>query len=465
MTEQPPPEGMDRLPPQALEVEKAVLGACLLDKRGVSRAGEVIRGPDDFYHRAHGRIWMALVDMFDDDEAIDQLTLSEELKRRGQLEDVGGVIYLAELAGEVASSANVSHHAAILTEKALARGIIELGADMQRMAFDGDDPLEVLTHASEALYKMRDKRQAADGAVRLEVYLAEALEQFDRAHANPDTLTGVTTGLIDLDNLTAGWQASDLILLAARPSVGKTAAGLGFARAAAESGVPVLVQELEMPGIQVGQRMLASGSGVNLHQIRTGRIDDPLRAVELNAAAQRDSKLPIYIDDTGGLSITDIRTRARREQVRLSIGLVIIDYIQLVDPDTQSESTEREVSNISKGLQRMARELKIPVIALSQLSRASMSRKDKRPELSDLRGSGSLEQDADVIVFPHRPEAFGITHDSEGVSEEGKGYMIVGKQRNGPTETVKVSWDKKTATFKNLTPEYRNEEPPSWLSK
>lgn len=444
-------------------MEQSILGACLVyQSRALEAASAVLRGDPEriFYQRAHAHIWRAICDLEDDGHPVDQLTVSESLAQRGQLEAAGGVTYLAELAGCVASAAQVRHHATIVLEKARWRQMIELAAEIQSAGYEATQNVDdVVGRFSQQLYDLSNAAATGGGYRPLEMFISEALEVYDEAAKNPGGLTGVPAGLTDLDDYTSGWQKGDFILLAARPSTGKSALSFGMGRhAALNANVPVGIVSLEMSGLQISQRLLSIGSGVDLQAIRRGEAG-PDGALAIAQAASRDARAPIYIDDQAGQTIVDIRSRARNLVQQRGVRMLIVDYLQLVDPTEASDSSEREISQISKGLKRIARELNIPVVALSQLSRAPMSRKGHTPQLSDLRGSGSLEQDADVVIFIHRPAQFGIEFDDDGNDLRNMAELHIAKQRNGPTGLVEVSWDKKTTLFRDL--ERHAIEPPA----
>ena len=455
--EGPQGRGLDRMPPQAVEVEQAVLGAMLIDSRAVGRAIELLQD-EAFYHGPHARIFAAMSELYERNEAVDQLTVGEELKRQGQLEPAGGVVYLAELAAGVASSANIEHHARIVVERALSRGLIEASAEISNRAFEGhSDVHEVIDWAEQRIFDLSE-RGLTQGFESIKQVLDETMDHLDAAHEKRSAVSGVDTGFEDLNEITSGFQNGDLILLAARPSVGKSALALCCAcRAAMRHGKSVAVFTLEMSKHQVAQRLLSIETGFNLQRLRTGHLgqDDWLhvtRQAGLLAQAQ------IYVDDTAGISVLEARAKARRLKHDQGVDLVIIDYLQLMGSHESLQSREQEVSRISRGLKAMAKDLELPVMALSQLSRAPEARTDRRPQLSDLRESGSLEQDADVVMFIYRPEIYGLKSDDEGGSLEGMAEIIIAKQRNGPTDSARLMWNKESASFENLAPGYRIEE-------
>lgn len=387
-------QGMDKLPPQAVEVEQAVLGAMLIDGRAVGRAIELL-GTDGscFYHGPHSRIYQAMIALYERSEAVDQLTVSEELKRRQQLDAVGGVVYLASLSAEVATSANIDYHARIVLDRALSRRLIETAAQISTRAYDGRGEVQQLIDWAEQQIFSLSERRLSQGFESLEYVLQGTFEQIELAHRQISAVTGVDTGYTDLNEKTAGFQKGELIILAARPSVGKTALALSMARnAAMDAGVGVAIFSLEMSKIQLAQRLLCIETRLNLHNLRTGRLRDE-DWLNLTKNIGKLSQAPIYIDDSAGITVLEARAKARRLKREKGIGMVIIDYLQLMGTHEQSNSREQEISRISRGLKALAKELDLPVLALSQLSRAVESRSDRRPQLSDLRESGCLAGD------------------------------------------------------------------------
>ncbi len=448
-----PSSGAERLPPQAVEVEQAVLGAMLVDHRAIGRAIESL-DEGCFYHRPHALIYQAAIALFDRNQAVDQLTLAEELRRRGQLDDVGGVVYLAKLAAEVATSANIEYHARIVLEKALSRRLIETAGEVTRQAYEGTSNVQELIDWTEQRVFGLSERGLREGFQPLERVMGETLEQIERAHKRISTVSGVDTGFRKLNEITSGFQAGDLIILAARPSVGKTALALTLARNAAVDGkVGVGVFSLEMSRLQLAQRLLSAETRVDLHRLRSGRLTEE-DWLHVTRSIGRLAQAPVYIDDTPGISVLEARAKARRLVREHGIGLVVIDYLQLMSAHERIDSREQEISRISRGLKAMAKELGVPVLALSQLSRAVESRTDRRPQLSDLRESGSIEQDADVVMFIYRPDLYGIKGEN-GASLEGIAEVIIGKQRNGPTGSVHLAWNMHSATYDELAEDFR----------
>ena len=448
-------QDLGRMPPQAVEIEQAVLGAMMLEQQALSRAFEIL-DKSCFYHAAHGRIFEAMYALFEQGTAVDQLTLTEELKRRGQLDDVGGVVYLAKLGSEVATAANIDYHARIVFEKALSRKLIETASEISERAYAGDEDVQTLIDKAEQQLFSLSENQIGEGFEPLEEVMGETFEHLERIHAKTGTVLGVDTGFAELNELMSGFQKGDLIILAARPSVGKTALALTLARnAAVDAKIGVAVFSLEMSKMQLAQRLLSAETKVDLHRLRTGRLTEE-DWMHLTRNIDRLAQAPIYIDDTPGISVLEARAKARRQLREYGIGMVVIDYLQLMSGHLRTQSREQEISQISRGLKAMAKELDVPILALSQLSRAVESRTDRRPQLSDLRESGSLEQDADVVMFIYRPEMYGLKS-PDGDSLEGVAEIIVGKQRNGPVDSVPLMWNKESATYEAMAPDWRTE--------
>ncbi len=455
-------EKTGRVPPQAVEVEQSVLGAMLIENEAIPQAVEVLPDESAFYDPRHRRIYRAIQHLFEKSDPVDLITLSDELKRRDELEDAGGTYYLTELSTQVASAANVSYHARIIAEKALLRQMIETMTGLVGKAYDPSaDAFELLDEAESDIFRISDT-QVRKAATSMKDVLKETLEQLESIHGQEGGVTGVPSGFHKLDRLTSGWQDSDLIIVAARPSMGKTAFSLACALNAAthpKRPAGVAIFSLEMGAQQLAQRLLTSEARVNAQAARTGRMtDDDWQ--RLARAAGKLSEAEIFIDDTPGLSVLELRAKARRLKAEHDIGLVVVDYLQLMHAPTNNRSAnrEQEIAQISRSLKSLAKELNVPVIALSQLSRAVENRGgDKRPQLSDLRESGSIEQDADVVSFIYRAERYGITVDEHGNSTDGLAEIIIGKQRNGPIGTVSLAFVDQYARFENLTQHYGEE--------
>jgi replicative DNA helicase len=440
----------DIKPPAAVDIEAAVLGAMLIEKEAVPKAIELLNS-DSFYLKEHRLIFDAMVSLFESGEPIDTVTLYEELKKREKAEEVGGAVYLSKLSQNISSAANIEFHAKIILEKEILRGLITSSHEIARAAYEGtEDAFDILDTAESKIFEITEKHlkktfTSMDRAVR------DALEYIEAIHSNTKQKFSVPTGFYELDELLGGFQKSDLIIIAARPSMGKTALALTLARnAAVDHKIPVGIFSLEMATIQLIIRMLCAEGRLNAHLVRTGKLPSE-EGVKLSKNAHRLIESPLYIDDTPAQSVLEIRAKARRLKAEKNIGMIVIDYLQLMQGPANAESREREISHISRSLKSLAKELNIPVIALAQLNRAVEARQDKRPQLSDLRESGSIEQDADVVVFLNRPEFYGIkTFADDGSSTEGVAEVIIGKQRNGPTGEIRLAFVKEYARFENL---------------
>jgi replicative DNA helicase len=449
-----------RVPPQAVDIEGQVLGAMLLEREAIAKVIELL-DEDAFHADYHRKIYQAMIAMFDRSEPVDTITLTEELRRRGHLEIVGGEPYLAELSMNVTSGANVEYHARIVLEKSLLRSLITESSNVANRAYSpSEDAFDLLDEAEQAIFAISEKRMKRS-FTSMHNAVHDTIEMLQAIHGKHGGVTGVPTGFRDLDTLTGGWQNSDLIIIAGRPSSGKTSFALSVARNAAlhtEKPTAVGIFSLEMATNQLVMRLLCAEAKVDAHAVRTGRLpeDDWKR---LAIAAGRLTNASIFIDDSASLGILELRAKARRLKVERGIGLVIVDYLQLMQGPKAAENREKEISAISRSLKALAKELAIPVIALSQLSRAVESRTDKRPILSDLRESGAIEQDADVVAFVHRPEMYLDPESDKGRESQGMAEIIVGKQRNGPIDDVKLSFVHRYARFENLAPAFYDTMP------
>jgi replicative DNA helicase len=439
-----------RIPPQDVEAEKAVLGAMLLDKHAVSPAIELLQA-DFFYSTANEKIFGAMLELYSRNVEIDVITLREELRRTGHLENIGGSAYLNELVSTVVSSANVEAHAQIVAEKYMLRSLITtMSQNVQRCFDNREDAFGLIDEIERDVFKVSEARSKKT-SIPLQQALIKTMEVLERLHGSSGGVTGVATGFKDLDDKTGGLQKSDLIIIAARPSVGKTAFALSIARnAAVDHKVPTAIYSLEMSQQQLLIRLLAAEARVDAHALRTGRLPESEWA-NISTRIHKLAPAPIFIDDTPALSVLELRARSRRLKSEHDIGLIVVDYLQLMQGPPRPESREREISMISRSLKVLAKELDIPVVALSQLRRSVEERNDKRPLLSDLRESGALEQDADVVMFIHREEMYNKT-DSSDQSTEGIAEVIIGKQRNGPIGEVKLAFVSRYARFENLYP-------------
>jgi replicative DNA helicase len=442
----------DRRPPYSEDAEQAVLAAMMMDTDAVMRASEIV---DDtmFYREAHRRIFGGMLSLTERRDVVDPLTLTEELSRRGELEASGGRDYITFLIDAIPTSANVEYHARIVREKALLRRLIEVSTGIVAEAFEGHTPAAELLDAAE--HKILQLGQIRGGAdfTRIKELLWPTMERIEALSKGGKSITGVPSGFADLDDITSGFQPSDLIIVAARPAMGKTAFCLGLAQhAAIEHNIPIAFFSLEMSKESLVQRLLTSEARIDAQRLRKGllRDDDFPR---LARAAGILSSAPIYIDDSAGISLLEMRSRARRLKVDSGVGMVIVDYLQLIQGPVHSENRQQEISQISRSLKALAKELAVPVVALSQLSRAPEQRTGemKRPQLSDLRESGAIEQDADLVMFIYRPEVYEGLADKDGNSLEGRSEIIVGKQRNGPIGTVNLYFHKTYTRFESYS--------------
>lgn len=438
--------GAERVPPQAVDVEAAVLGAMLLDPEAISTVMEIL---DDtaFYRDAHRKIFNAAVALYERNEPTDLLTLTTELNRRKQLGDVGGAFYLAGLVDNVSTAANVAYHAKIIFEKSMSRKLINAATQIAARAYEATENTEDLMDEAEQMIFALSERRLRRGFTHLNPILHDTFENIERLHERSSSVTGVASGFSKLDEMTAGFQKGDLVIVAARPSMGKTAFCLNIARhAAVEGKVGVGIFSLEMANHQLAQRMLCSEARVDSHLMRTGRLPSDAWS-NLSVAVGSLAQAPIFIDETPALSVVEMRSRSRRLlSEHDNLGLLIVDYLQLMRGPNNAESRQQEISTISRSLKALAKELSIPIIALSQLSRAVESRTDSRPQLSDLRESGAIEQDADVVIFIYRPVRYGKVEENE----RNKAEIIIGKQRNGPVGTIELVFIDQYATFEEM---------------
>ncbi|MBK8227739.1 MAG: replicative DNA helicase [Flavobacteriales bacterium] len=440
-----------KLPPQAPELEQAVLGALMLERNAVNEAIDILQA-ESFYVEAHKRIFNAILELFRNDQPIDILTVTEELKKRGELDAVGGAFYISQLTSKVASSANVEYHARIISQKHILRELIRISADTTRDAYDDSaDVFDLLDKAEQDLYAITSGNLKRNYEPMSDL-IQDAIANIENAKSKTGGVSGVPTGFTNLDKLTAGWQRSDMVIVAARPAMGKTAFVLSMARnIAVEHKKAVAVFSLEMSSTQLVTRLIASEAGISSEKLRKGELNDQEFAI-LHQHIARLTNAPIYIDDTPALNIFELRAKARRLKSQHNVDLIIIDYLQLMTGggDNRGGNREQEISSISRSIKSIAKELDIPIIALSQLSRAVETRGgDKRPMLSDLRESGAIEQDADIVCFLYRPEYYKIYEDEHG-STMGIGEVIVAKHRNGALDTVRLRFIPELAKFADL---------------
>jgi replicative DNA helicase len=440
-------EGPGKVPPHSIEAEESVIGGVLLDNTALDRATELVT-PEHFYRQAHRKIMRAILDLNERNEPVDLVTLSEALRSRNELQDVGGAAYLAELVERVPTAANVAYYARIIRDKALLRALIQASTEIAMRGFEAPGDVDAfLDEAEHQIYRIAEGKTRASFQ-RLGEILIDSMKQVERLYERRELVTGVPTGFKDLDKKTAGLQAGDLVIVAGRPSMGKTAFALNVAQyAALEAGVGVAVFSLEMSKEQLVLRMLCSEARVDQSRVRAGDAqerDYPKLAI----AAQRLSEVPIFIDDTPALSILELRAKARRlkRDHQAHLGLVIVDYLQLMRGPS-SDNREQEISAITRSLKALAKELAIPVVALSQLNRQVEQRKEKEPVLADLRESGAIEQDADLIMFLFRPHVY------DDKAEERDAQVIIGKQRNGPIGKVPLVFFSEYTRFENRAAE------------
>ena len=441
----------DRTAPRSPEAEQAVIAAMLMDTDAILRAGEHV---DDtmFYDERHRRIFRAMIAISQRSEVVDPVTLGNELLRRGELDASGGKEYIGELIDAVPTSANVEYHSKIVKEKALLRRLIETSTTIITEAFQGRATAEELLDDAEQRIFQVSQQRGLQGFTRVKELMWPTMERIEALQRGGKSITGVASGFTDLDELTSGFQPADLVIVAARPSMGKTALVLNIAQyAAIEKNVPVAVFSLEMSKESLVQRMLTAEGRVDAQKMRKGLLRDEDYS-RLARAAGILSGAPIWIDDSAGITLLEIRSKARRLKADQDIGMVVIDYLQLIQGPASSESRQQEISQISRSLKALAKELAVPVVALSQLSRAPEQRAgDHRPQLSDLRESGAIEQDADLVMFIYRQEIYDGPTDKDGNSLEGRAEVIIGKQRNGPVGLVNLFFHKAYTRFENYT--------------
>ncbi len=445
-----------RLPPQAVEAERAVLGAMMLGEEAIGKVVEVL-DETCFYRDAHRKIYEAVISLYEQSEPADLVTVREALKSAGHLDGVGGELYLTELLDEVATTANAEHYARIVLESAIKRKLIGALTGVITDAFDtGEDASDLLDRAEHTIFSLSERR-LRKGAIPLEEVLHRTFESIEKAHERKGGLSGIPTGFKLLDEKLAGLQSSDLVIVAGRPSMGKTAFALNVARnVAVDEGIPVAFFSLEMSANQLAQRMLCAEARLDFHAVRTGRLP-PTDWQKLSMCVGRLADGPVFIDDSASLGVLEFRAKARRLKAEHDVGLVMVDYIQLMTGPRAAESRQIEITMISRALKALAKELDIPVLALSQLSRAVETRGgDRRPQLSDLRESGALEQDADVVLFMYREEYY----KPDKPEVRGRAEVIIGKQRNGPIGMVPLVFHAEYARFDSMAPEALAEQAP-----
>lgn len=447
-----------RVPPQATELEETVLGALMLEKGSEIQVMDILR-PESFYIEAHQKIYKAIVDLSTNHEPIDIYTVTERLKKNNNLDEVGGAFYIAQLTNKVGSGAHLEFHARIIAQKYIQRELIRITSDIQNQAFDQSiDVDDLLNHSEKELFNLA-YGNIKNETLKLDTVIKQAIEQIEQASKRDDGLSGVPSGFTSLDRVTSGWQYSDMVIVAARPSMGKTAFVLSMMRnIAVNHNQPVAIFSLEMSGVQLVNRLIVGETELAGDKIKTGNLED-YEWQQLDYKIKNLIDAPLFIDDTPAISLFELRAKCRRLKMQHNIQLVVIDYLQLMTgpPETRG-NREQEVSTISRGIKAIAKELSIPIIALSQLNRSvEMRSGDKRPQLSDLRESGAIEQDADIVIFIHRPEKFGITEDEDGNPTTGLAQIIIAKHRNGEVTDVNLRFRAEFARFEewedsNLVP-------------
>ncbi|MFH1397575.1 MAG: replicative DNA helicase [Candidatus Omnitrophota bacterium] len=434
----------DLLPPQNLEAEMAVLGSMLMDENALATSIESLDSKS-FYKDVHRKIFSAILGLYDANKAVDLITLTDELKRAGDLEDAGGVSFLTELVNSVPSAVNVNHYIHIVKEKYILRSLINSSQKIISLCHESEGKIDELVDTAERLIFDISERKTQISYIHIKELVKNSIETIDKLYQKKAHVTGIPTGYVDFDMKTAGLQPSDFIVIAGRPSMGKSALVLGIAEyAGVIQKVPIAFFSLEMSKEQLVQRMLCTHARVNAHNVRTGYLT-PSDWPRLTAAAGKLSESPIYIDDTPAISVMELRAKARRLKANYNIQMIVLDYMQLMRGSGNIENRQQEISDISRSLKALARELSVPVIAISQLSRAVELRQDHRPQLSDLRESGAIEQDADVVVLILREEYYKPTPENEGIAE-----INIAKQRNGPVGSLNLSFIKEYTRFENI---------------
>lgn len=443
-------ESLGKVPPQALEIEEAVLGALMLEKDALSTVIDILK-PESFYKDSHQEIYRAIQILFNNSEPVDILTVTNQLKKDGKLEFAGGAYYVTQLTSKVNSAANIETHARIVTQQAIKRELIRIASEVHKDAYeDTMDVFDLLDRTEQSLFDVSEtniRRNYAD----IRSIMKEAMDELEARKKHKDGLTGVPSGFTGLDRITNGWQKSDLIILAARPGMGKTALVVSSMRnAAVDFQKPVAIFSLEMSSVQLVNRLISAEAELESEKIKKGNLAE-FEWEQLVHKTSRITSAPIFIDDTPALTIFELRAKSRRLKAQHDIQLVIVDYLQLMSGDVSKNSggnREQEIASISRALKNLAKELEIPVIAISQLSRAVETRGgDKRPQLSDLRESGSIEQDADLVIFLYRPEYYGITEDENGMPTASMAELIIAKHRNGSLENVPLKFIGKYTKF------------------
>jgi len=435
---------LEQIPPQNIEAEIAVLGSMLISEDAIAQTIETL-APNYFYKDVHRKIFETIVELYDSNSPVDLITLSEELKKKGILEEVGGPAYLALIANSVPSAANVQYYAKMVKEKYILRSLINVSTEIiKRCHQSAEDVDELLDSAEKSIFEIVSHR-IEGRVIPIKELIKSSIATIDNLYQRKSQITGIPSGFIEFDSLTAGFQNSDLVIVAGRPSMGKSAFACSIAEhVALDEKLPVAIFSLEMSKENLVHRMLCSHARVNAHKVRSGFLS-PEDWTRLTSAAGKLLEAPIFIDDTTGINVLELRAKARRLKAHHDIKLLIVDYLQLMRSLSRAENRQQEISEISRSLKDLARELDIPVIAISQLSRATEQRQDKRPQLSDLRESGAIEQDADVVILLFRKEYYYPSEENKGIAE-----VIIAKQRNGPVGVVKLAFIKEYTRFENL---------------
>ena len=438
---------IERVPPQNIEAEQAVIGGMLIEKEAISKVAEFLKA-DDFYREAHRLIFEAMLELFNKNEAVDLVTVTEVLRKNDKLEAVGGIAYITSLANSVPTAANINYHGEIVEEKALLRGLINSATHIASMGYEDTEAVtDIIDKAEKMILEVSERKMSGD-FVPIKSIIFDAFGKIEQLYASKGGITGLATGFKDLDKITSGLQPSDLILVAARPSMGKTAFTLNIAsHVAIREKKAVAFFSLEMSKEQLVQRMLCSEATIDSQRLRIGELEER-DWTKLISAADRLSSAPIYIDDTPGITVMEMRSKARRLKIEHDLQLIIIDYLQLMQGSSNKggDNRQQEISEISRSLKALARELNVPVIALSQLSRSVESRQIKKPMLSDLRESGSLEQDADIVSFLYREDYYNPETENKNITD-----IIIAKHRNGPVDTVQLFFHKQFTKFCDLS--------------
>ncbi|MCX6192005.1 MAG: replicative DNA helicase [Flavobacteriia bacterium] len=449
-----------KIPPQAIDIEQVVLGAMMLEKEALNDTINIIT-KESFYDPRHQFIYGAMHDLFANTMPVDLITVTDRLQKNGELEAAGGVAYIAQLTNRVASSAHIEFHSRIIAEKFIKRELIKVSSEIIRDAYDETiDVFELMNKAESNLFQIAESNMTKQASTMQNI-VGQAISEIEKARNNPDGISGTPSGFHELDKITSGWQKSDMIVIAARPGMGKTALVLSMARnTAVDYNMGVAVFSLEMSAVQLVKRLIAGEARIDSEKLRKGNLAEH-EFQQLHSRITALSAAPIFIDDTAAISIFDFRAKCRRLKAQHDIQLVIIDYLQLMTAKDGkgSGNREQEISTISRSIKEIAKELNIPIIALAQLSRSVEQRGgDKKPILSDLRESGAIEQDADIVSFIYRPDYYGIVKDDDGNSNNGIGEIIIAKHRNGKTDRVRLRFVPEYARFENLTQAYSDTE-------